>query len=298
MGLTKEEYQHYVQVLKDTGAHREAGKIEKVLPDYYLDYANKVKREKVTVEVPSVKVPVCCYITTALDKEENCPVHVNMHGGGFVYLQDEDDDRYCARIAVEIRGIVVDIDYASSYDHPYPVAFEQSYEVLKWTFAHAVEWGADPAKISMGGHSAGGCLVAACAFRAAKTGDFQVNLMILDYAANDNYFVTQPPVQIRSDAFSMLYADGDVELLKDPYVSPCFAEGEILKNLPKTVFVTPENCPFAEKNDELAMRMIKAGVEVTVKHYPACRHGFTVRICDAWDDAQRFIIKEIRDANA
>ena len=64
--------------------------------------------------------PVRLVISTALDRTDNCPVHVNMHGGGFVFPQDHDDDLYCARVAAGIRGIVVDIDYAISWDHPLP----------------------------------------------------------------------------------------------------------------------------------------------------------------------------------
>ena len=49
-----------------------------------------------------------------------------MHGGGFVYPQDPDDDMYCAHIAAATHGIVVDIDYATSWEGPFPLAFDHS----------------------------------------------------------------------------------------------------------------------------------------------------------------------------
>ena len=87
MALTEMERKELQSVLDRTGAHREAGKKEKVVPDDYLAYGNLVTRETVLVEVPSVNVPVECYITKAKDRQPGCPVHVNMHGGGFVFLQ-------------------------------------------------------------------------------------------------------------------------------------------------------------------------------------------------------------------
>ena len=187
MALTVDEKEKWVEVLNRTGAHREAGKKEKVVPEDYRRYQELVVREEIAVEVPAVGVPVTCYVTTAKEKADHCPVHVNMHGGGFVFMQDEDDDLYCARVAAEIHGIVVDIDYASSLDHPYPAAFEQCYEVVRWVFAHCEEWGADMGKVSIGGHSAGGCLAAAISLKAARTKEFVLCLQVLDYAAIDNY---------------------------------------------------------------------------------------------------------------
>ena len=247
---------------------------------------------------PGTDIPVTCYISAAKDREPDCPVFVNMHGGGFVFLQNQDDDLFCARVAAEIRGIVVDIDYASSIDHPYPVAFDQSYEVMRWVFSKCAEWNASPKKVSMGGHSAGGCLAAAIALKAAATGDFQVCLQVLDYAALDNYapFASENGAE-RSRAFSLLYADGDKERLKHPYVSPAFAGNERIKGQPRTLIINAQNCPFCEVNEAYGMRLIQAGTEVTMKRFSGSRHGFTVRLVDEWPEAQELIIREILAAS-
>ncbi|MBS5065922.1 MAG: alpha/beta hydrolase [Hungatella hathewayi] len=296
MALTEMERKELQSVLDRTGAHREAGKKEKVVPDDYLAYGNLVTRETVLVEVPSVNVPVECYITKAKDRQPGCPVHVNMHGGGFVFLQDEDDDRYCARLAAEIHGIVVDINYASSLKHPYPVALEQCCEVMRWTFKQCEAWEADAGRVSMGGHSAGGCLVAAISLKVAASQDFQVCLQILDYAANDNYVSLLQENAERSQAFSLLYADGDKELLKNPYVSPAYATVEMMANQPRTLIINAENCPFCDVNEQYGLRLVSAGAEVKMRRFKNSRHGFTVRMVDEWNEAQNLIIREILDA--
>lgn len=297
MGLTAEEKQELQDILKRTGAHREAGKAEKVIPDSYRAYEDLITRETVTVEVPSVGVPVTCYVTRAKDRMKDCPVHINMHGGGFVFLQDEDDDLYCAHVAAKIRGIVVDVDYASSLQHPYPVAFEQCYQVVRWVFERCKEWGADERKVSVGGHSAGGNLAAAISLKAAETGDFRLCLQVMDYAATDNYSVMEQEGAERSQAFSLLYADGDRELLKDPLVSPAFASAEMMKDQPRTLIINAQNCPFCLINEEYGKKMTEMGNEVVMKRFLHSRHGFTVRMVDEWKEAQDLIIREIRGAS-
>lgn len=103
-----------------------------------------------------------------------------------------DDDLFCARVAAEIGGIVVDVDYAVTPEYVFPTAFEQVWDVAEWAFAHAKELGADSNRISIGGHSAGGALTAAICLRAAKTGNMKFALQILDYAALDNAMSFEP----------------------------------------------------------------------------------------------------------
>lgn len=300
MALTASEREQWLAVLERTGGYQKKRKpADRVIPEAYLQCKELVERTEVTIDVPAVGVPVTCYVNMAKDRKEGCPVHVNMHGGGFIFLQDGDDDMYCAHVASRIHGIVVDIDYASSLDHPYPTAFEQCYRVMQWVFEQCSTWGADPAKVSMGGHSAGGCLVAAVSLRAVQTGDFKVCLQVLDYAANENYMplTDETGTLERSAAFSMLYADGDAELLKDPYVSPVYATDEMLVGQPETLIVSPKNCPFCQANEEYGKRLSQAGTVVTMRRFCNSRHGFTVRLSDEWQEAQELIIHRIVEAS-
>lgn len=296
MALTAEQKQELEEILKRTGAHREAGALKKVIPQEYRKNQELVEQKEIVLTVPEAGAPVRCVITTAKDKGEKCPVHVNMHGGGFIFLQDGDDDLYCVHVAARIRGIVVDIDYASSREHPYPMAFNQSYGVVKWVFSQCGLWGADPDRVSIGGHSAGGCLAAAISLKAAETGDFKVCLQVIDYGAIENYKVCVDNVNERSRAFSLYYADGDIEVLKNPFASPAYATAEMMKNQPRTLIVNAQRCPFCQVNEEYGRRLVEAGTEVTIKRFLDSRHGFTIRMADEWQEAQELIIHEILDA--
>lgn len=295
MALTPEERQFYMDVLERTGKRRSNMLAQRVVPPEYIAWKEKVIQEEVTLTLPGVSVPVRCVISTAKEKKPLCPVHINMHGGGFIFPQDNDDDMYCAHIAAAIGGIVVDVDYATSDKHSFPVPFDQSYAVVKWAFEQCPTWNADPNRVSVGGHSAGGALATAVALKSVQTSDFKLCLLVLDFAANDNYMALEDPALERSAALSMLYADG-ADNLKDPYVSPAYASDEMLKGLPTTLIVAPVECPFYPVNNTLGMRIAAAGTEVTFKVFTESHHGFTVRLSGQWPEAQETIIRAIQNA--
>ena len=295
MALTKEKKQELLAVLGRTGGHREVMKQTRVIPAEYREKLNRIEREEHTFSFEGMP-PVRVIISRDPEHAVNCPLHVNFHGGGFIFPQDEDDDLYCANLALGIHGIVVDVDYACSDKDPYPAAVHQAYAVTQWAVAYAPEWGADVKRISVGGHSAGGNLAAVTAMEALQTGDFRLNLVVLDYAANDNYFVLEGEENIRSRAFSLLYTDGDAELLKDPYVSPVYASKDQLKGYPPTLIVEAGQCPFVAANRKFGAMLEDAGSSVCFARYPESRHGFTVRMNGDWQSAQKAIIDAINAA--
>lgn len=296
MVITKEEKKELQEVLDRTGGMRETIMHERIVPEWYRNYLTQVDRKEYQVAAPAAEVPVRCIVSEAKDRKEGCPVHINLHGGGFVFSQNEDDDLYCAHVAAEIHGIVVDVDYALAWDHPFPTAFEQGYAVLLWTAKMCREWGGNPNLISVGGHSAGGCLAAAICLRAVALGQIKPVLQILDYGALDLYKPILPGGNERTRVFSRLYSGGDSRILRSPYCSPVFASDEMLKGQPKTVVITAAGCEFKSCNEEYALRLAIAGTEVTIKHFSHSRHGFSIRLVDEWEAAQNFIIHAIQMA--
>ncbi len=92
---------------------------------------------------------------------------VFVHGGAFTEGQRNRTDeiygnvsRYFAR-----HGIVgVNTGYRLANDAPFPEATHDIAAAVAWTRAHAAEYGIDPARIFLMGHSAGGAHVASYAF--------------------------------------------------------------------------------------------------------------------------------------
>jgi acetyl esterase len=157
--------------------------------------------------------------------------------------------------------------------------------------------GIDSKRISVGGLSAGGNLTAAIALRAVGTGDFKLCLEVLDCAATDNYMALTPAGNERTTAFSELYCNGNVRVLKMPYCSPAYATDAMLVGMPKTLVIAAGLCPFKETNERLAGRLAAAGTEVTIKTFSESHHGFVVRMVDEWQLAQDTIIRYINESS-
>lgn len=295
--LTREEKEKMIAVLRGTSVAK-----ENITPEYCrnLDLADREE-----VEVPTCEGPVTCYIFTAKNRTEHCPVHVNVHGGGFVRPHVLRDEVYSAKVADAIRGIVVDVDYSLAPEYPYPVAFNQCYDVCRWVFSMLKAWDGDENRVSMGGHSAGANLTAAVCLKANQTKDFRLCLQVLDYGAFD--LMTDPankpgaetnmiPAE-RGRMFSLAYTDGNLDLLKDPYCSPLKAPDGMLAGLPEALVVSAGNDNFRFEDEEYAKRMIAAGVKVTAKRFLESNHGFIVHCTEEWEEGQDLVISMIRQAS-
>ena len=297
MALSEERKKEMTAYLRGTSVAK-----ENITPEYRkcLELADK---ETVTIPVGD-QDDVTCYIFTAKNRTKNCPVHINVHGGGFVRPHVERDEIYSSKVADAIGGIVVDVDYKLAPEYPFPAAFKEAYEVCRWTFSKLKEWDADEKRVSMGGHSAGANLTAAVALKANQTKEFQLCLQVLDYGAFDR--ATDPadkkeaatnmiPVE-RSRMFTEAYTDGDLELVKNPYISPLLASDEMLKGLPEALVVAAGHDNFRFEDCDYAARMALAGTKVTLKCFTESKHGFIVHCTEEWEAGQDLVIAAIKQA--
>lgn len=274
-------------------------RIPRLLPneytDEYLGFQNMVERELKELENSEGKTPV--HIIKAKNRDKKAPVHLYLHGGGFVLGHGDRDIYFCSRLAAQTRSIVVDIDYKLAPEYRYPSAFNESYAVARWVFDNIEDLGGDPEKVTINGYSAGGNLAAAVALKAVQTGDFQLRMLLMNYAIID--LVTDPGEKgpgegsvlvERGRFFNRLYTGGDSDIAKSPYVSMRFAPEEALSRLPETVIVTAGNDSLRFECEEFATHLIELGVKVTGKRFVESAHGFTINCMDQWNEAQTMTI--------
>ncbi|MGI6029103.1 MAG: alpha/beta hydrolase fold domain-containing protein [Candidatus Heteroscillospira sp.] len=269
----------------------------------YLELADMTEAERKAVCGFEYK----CYVFRAKNRTENCPVHINIHGGGFYYGHKENDAMYSAYIADKIRGIVVDIDYKTSADGAaWPVPMEQCYDAAKWVFASCAQWGADEKRVSIGGYSAGSTLSAAVALKAGVTKEFRFCLAVLGYGVTDS--VTEPQYKLhgylshmmpvrRMNAFTELLTDGDKALAADPYLSPLYAPDEMLAAMPRTLVISAGECDLRFEDERLGARLTALGVEVTMRRFIGARHGFIPHFMAYWQEGTQLIIEMLNSAS-
>ena len=98
------------------------------------------------------------------------PALLYLHGGGFTIGSLETHDSLCRQLAARAGIMVVALDYRLAPEHRFPVAVEDAFDGLCALGREGPRWGIDPARLAVGGDSAGGTLAAVAAIMARDAG--------------------------------------------------------------------------------------------------------------------------------
>ena len=243
--------------------------------------------------------PYTIRLFIAKNKQPLSPVHINIHGGGFLIGYMPNDALWSAWLAEQIHGMVVDVDYTCTDQAAHPVALNQCRDAARFAYAHCEEWDCDPRRISMGGYSAGGTLTMACAMAALKNDECPYCLLVNGYGPADMRYdpaVMELPefwLSHRNDGFAVLLSDADPAVMETPFLYPLGAPDEDLRGLPRTLILAADNCPFHEQNMALGKRLADLGVEIIMKRYPGTGHGFIPHFMAHWQEAAALIVQTI-----
>ena len=112
--------------------------------------------------------------------EPGLPLLLYFHGGGFVIGSIGTHDVLCRELSRLSGAMVASLDYRLAPGHKFPTAVHDAEDALRWLCGNAASIGADPARIAVGGDSAGGTLGAACAI-LARDAKLPIALQLLFY---------------------------------------------------------------------------------------------------------------------
>ena len=98
------------------------------------------------------------------------PLLLYTHGGGFTIGSIATHDILCRELARLAGCMVVSLDYRLAPEHRFPTASNDAWDALAWLAVNAQTLGADPARLAVGGDSAGGTLAAVNAILARDAG--------------------------------------------------------------------------------------------------------------------------------
>ena len=207
------------------------------------------------------------------------PVLVWFHGGGFVVGDLFSADATCRSLANRSGAMVVSVGYRLAPEHPPPAAVEDCVAATRWVAANAGHLGGDPARLAVGGDSAGGTLAALVTLAAREAGP-RLAFQLLVYPATD-LALTHPSVAEYSAPVRFLdhdslawfgghYLNGRDP--SDPALSPFYAAD--LSGLPPALVITAECDPVRDDGEAYAARLRAAGGQADVVRYPGQLHGF------------------------
>ena len=114
------------------------------------------------------------------------PAFYWIHGGGMVLGNVDNSDGFCGEQAANLGILVASVEYRLAPEHPYPAPMEDCYAGLRWFASSAEELGIDPARIAIGGGSAGGGLAAGLALLVRDRGEIDICFQLLVYPMIDD----------------------------------------------------------------------------------------------------------------
>jgi acetyl esterase len=225
-------------------------------------------------------IPVRHYVPNGQAPDEPAPLLVYYHGGGWCIGDLDTHDGVCRFLATASGAAVLSVDYRLAPEHPFPAAVEDAWTAFAWAAANAPALGADPARIAVGGDSAGGNLSAVVSLLAREGGGPAPVHQLLLYPVTDaegqfesrrtyarGFLLTEAD----REAYEASYLPGGVDAA-DPRVS--LLQVADLSNLPPAYLVTAGFDPLRDEGEAYALRMREAGTAVALRRHPGLIHAF------------------------
>ena len=204
---------------------------------------------------------------------DNLPVVVYFHGGGFALGSIKSHDSICRSICKYSNCVVVSVGYSLAPEAPYPTPINEGLNVLQWLQRNAKKQGIDNSLIYLAGDSAGGSI----AVKIASDPRLQTPLkgLILIYPTLDPKLTTESMQQYATGHFLTksllrqfweLYQSGAT--VYRPLTRP------ELTLLPPVLVIAAEKDVLRSEGIDFVEDLQSLGKEVDYECYSDMLHGF------------------------
>lgn len=213
---------------------------------------------------------------------KNAPMVLNIHGGGFVSGDLDNDNIRASKIVENVPCTVISVGYRLAPQSTFPAQLEDSLAVLQYAIEHSDDLGIDPEKIGVFGTSAGGCIAAGLCLYLRDNSGPKISMQVLNFPALDYLASTTSAMQnfdyaplVKGDGLSEVwkkYLGGYNGYLPSYYAVPALARD--LAGLPPTCIIVNEYDPLRDEGIDYARRLMSFAVPTELYSLPRVPHGF------------------------
>ena len=245
------------------------------------------ERSTAHMAVEQIRIPVenghtiraLLYVPKGIPNDAPCLVYY--HGGGFVFPASPHHYSLAKQYAQRAACKVLFVEYRLAPKYMFPVAPEDCYAAYSWVIAHARELSVDPARVAVGGDSAGGQLATVVCLMAKDRGQVMPCGQMLIYPAAGNVetesvrkYTDTPMCNSRDmETYSRLYRP-DPSVGNNDYASPIQAQS--LAGLPPAYIETAEFDCLRDGGILYGERLRTFGVPCELYNTEGTMHGFDI----------------------
>jgi acetyl esterase len=236
--------------------------------------------EPVEIPAPTGTIGARLYVPPGPAAKKVRPLLVYYHGGGWVIGDLDTHDNPCRFLAANSGAAVLSIDYRLAPGHPFPAAVEDAWAAYAWAAGNAGQLGCDPARIAVGGDSAGGNLAAAVCLQAREENGPPPAMQLLIYPVTQIGEET-PSRELFGEGFlltrrSMDYFEQNYLPRSEDHADPRvnLLRATDFSNISPAYVAIAGFDPLRDEGETYALRMRDAGTLVTLRNHPGLVHTY------------------------
>ncbi|KAF2709145.1 alpha/beta hydrolase [Pleomassaria siparia CBS 279.74] len=273
----------------DVGGRREGASFAKAVLALDAEVTNVTRTAYMAKADDGYEVPVLAYqVKQDRDHATLEPAVLYLHGGGMMFGSAELFEPI-TKSDVAATGVAhFSVNYRVAPEAPHPTPVEDCYAALLWLHSQGKALGIDNSRIAVAGLSAGGGLAAAVCLLARDRGLIDnppiAKQVLLEPMLDDRNI--EPGDEALAPFATWTWDDnwtGWNALLENraglgdisAYAAPARARN--LEELPPTYIDVGTLDIFAKEDEDYALRLKNAGVEVEWHLYQGVPHGFELR---------------------
>ena len=233
-------------------------------------------------QAPGPQGPIALrhYRPAGVPDAERLPLLIYFHGGGWTIGDLDTHDVLCRTLCAAAGLGVLAVDYRMGPEHRFPAAVDDCLAATRFARDQAAALGADPARLAVGGDSAGGNLAAVVCLALRDAGEALPAFQLLIYPATDMRAVA---LSHRSNGQGYMLTADTIAYFRGHYIpgagqwadwraSPLLAADHA--HLPPALVLTAGFDPLRDEGRQYADALSGAGVACQLVCFERQIHGF------------------------